>query len=329
LWDLDARTAYRTAVPRVAFMGSKASGLAALRVLARFVPRHDLVGIVAASDANDDRSVQKEMGAAAAELGVPFVVAATGSDDAALAGWRPDIIVVVGWYRLVALDRHPKTTFYGIHYSRLPAYRGSAPVVWQIIRGEPRIGVTLFRFESGVDNGGIVDQGSVDVATDDTIGDVLPRLDQEAVAILTRRLPDLLAGRVSLRTQNEAEATYCAPRRPSDGEIDWTAPAPRLHDFIRAQSHPYPGAFSWLKGKKVSIWRSQVGSRTWIGVPGTIVAHEDGAALVACGEGAVRVISAQVEDGPEAGGPDVLDRVGSRLGPKTSTLERAGDGPRR
>jgi methionyl-tRNA formyltransferase len=168
----------------------------------------------------------------------------------------PDLIVVAGWYYMVSrgLRESARWGAVGLHGSLLPKYRGGAPLVWTIIHGETRGGVTLFYLDDGVDSGDIIGQKPFPIEANETIADALVKLEEAGVALLEEYLPLLSEGRAPRIPQNHAEATYCAQRSPADGEIDWTKSAKQIKDFIRAQTRPYPGAFTRIAGKKVILW---------------------------------------------------------------------------
>lgn len=177
-----------------------------------------------------------------------------------LADLRPDFICVIGWYYMIptALRNLAPKGCAGIHASLLPKYRGGAPLVWAIINGEKTTGVTFFHFADGVDNGDIIAQKAFEFDDDATIADLVIKAEQASLAILRECLPRIAAGTAPRLQQNEADATYFPQRSPEDGLIDWTWDAKRIKDFIRAQTKPYPGAFTFIGGKKVTIWDADI-----------------------------------------------------------------------
>lgn len=218
-----------------AFLVSKPLGLKLLRLV-------DLDGalILHPDDRGDSRSVMPEF----EKLGAR-VVSNRAEAAEALAGYRPDIAVVCGWYWLIPDDIRalaPKG-FFGIHNSLLPKYRGGAPLVWALMNGEPEVGSSLFRLDSGVDDGPLAHQVRVDVSRKQGIADVAEAIEAEWERVFPGIWRGLCDGSHPLREQ-QGEPTRFPNRKPTDGEIDWTQPAAKIHDFIRAQSSPYPGAFS-------------------------------------------------------------------------------------
>jgi methionyl-tRNA formyltransferase len=173
---------------------------------------------------------------------------------------RPDLFLVIGWYHLI-----PKTLrsiaplgCVGIHASLLPKYRGGAPLVWAMIHGETRTGVTLFHFEDGIDAGDIIAQETFEIEPEDTIAEVLKKCDRACGSVLRANLQLLADGSAARLQQDHAAATRFPPRSPEDGSIDWSWSAERIRNFIRAQTKPYPGAFTTIAGKKVTIWSADI-----------------------------------------------------------------------
>jgi methionyl-tRNA formyltransferase len=188
-------------------------------------------------------------------------------------------------------------------------------VVWQILQGEREIGLTLFRFSEGMDEGDIVAQDGVALDEDQGIGDALRLLDARAIGLLERHLPALLDGSATLTPQDHSRATYVGARVPDDGLIDWTLPARRIHDFVRAQTRPYPGAFTTLPdGRTLRIWRTQVDPRSYFGLPGGVAERHDGAVVVTCGEGAIRILDAEIDGEPPTSPDAILKSIRIRLG---------------
>ncbi|MCD7908879.1 MAG: hypothetical protein LUH04_14595 [Clostridium sp.] len=193
--------------------------------------------------------------------------------------------------------------FFGLHASLLPAYRGNAPLVWQIINGESRAGLTLFKFDGGLDTGLIAAQRKVPVGPNRSISEVLTEIHRAALDIIDSHYPALLDGRLRTTPQNEQNVSYCSVRRPEDGCIAWTQPAGYIHNFIRAQSAPYPGAFCFRSGgEKITVWKARLFPHPYFGVPGRVDMVFNGGVAVGCGRGALIMdeIRPAGADGPAA-----------------------------
>lgn len=280
------------------FVGSKAFGLAALKRL-RDVDREGLTAAITLDDSHDLRSVFPAIRDYARESGLPLHIARSRAHTSEiLAAARPTRVFVCGWYWLFderALALAPKG-FVGVHNSLLPHYRGGAPLVWALINGETRVGSSIFEFGKGMDEGDIFHQVALDVGPDDAIGDVMPRLESSILEALPSVWRAIAAGDASRRAQDHSQATYCGQRRPEDGRIEWRMPARRVHDFIRAQSSPYPGAFAMLSGQKVICLRARTLDRPHIGTPGQVLVVRPSGVVVACGDNrAVEILECECE----------------------------------
>lgn len=177
-----------------------------------------------------------------------------------ILAFNGDLFVVVGWYYLIKgkLLQAPAKGVVGIHGSLLPKYRGNAPLVWAVINGERETGMSLFYFTEGVDEGDIIDQIAFEILPDDYISDVLKKAEKASLELIRKNIPLIAAGKSSRIPQKHEDATYFPARSPKDGEINWDWDTPTIKNFIRAQSKPYPGAFTHFNGKKVIIWDAEI-----------------------------------------------------------------------
>ena len=271
---------------RVLFLGSKPVGLRCLRAL-HASDDVSLVGAVTIDDRADVRSAHQDIVAFCREANVRLHEPATRADlPGIIRELAPDLCIVVGWYWLLPrelLESVPRG-FVGLHFSALPKYRGSSPLVWALINGEREIGISLFALADDMDAGDIWGQALLPVGEGEYVGTVLARLEDAAVTLLQATLPTLDAASARPTPQVHADATFCALRRPEDGLISWDWPATRVFDFIRAQSRPYPGAFSYLGTERVTIWRVSRFAHDYHGAPGQVVRNPDGGQMVVCGD---------------------------------------------
>lgn len=298
---------------KIAFLGSKTLGLHLLQAL--HTPK-DQWRIIHPNDTQDGRSELSRFQAFAREQHLDLLIASgPAAADEMLLDFSPDIAFVCGWYWLLkpkVLERVP-LGFWGAHNSLLPKYRGGSPLVWAIIRGERTVGSTVFRFTPGMDDGPILHQVQTDLAKHDHIADALDRIEEALVTELPAKWRALLSGEAALTEQNHVEATYCGQRIPEDGRIRWNDSATRICDFVRAQSRPYPGAFTTVGDLKVIVWKADEDPREWCGVPGQVLARENSHVVVACG-GYTAVQLSQVEIEGESVHPfKAFPSIGLRL----------------
>lgn len=174
--------------------------------------------------------------------------------------WCPDLILVLGWYYMLPRKVREKAALgcMGVHASLLPMYRGWAPISWAIINGETETGVTLFHLEDEVDSGDVVAQESFAIDREDTCATVYEKAVEASIRILRELLPQIAVDKAPRIVQNAGDASYFPRRRPEDGLIDWSKTPEQIRNFIRAQTKPYPGAFSHIGGKKVTIWDADI-----------------------------------------------------------------------
>lgn len=297
----------------VVFMGSKDAGLQLCEKLCQLLPSGTLRAILCPNDADDPRSTLPAFRRLAERSGIPLQVTGTRAEILHwIAHYGAKIAFVHGWYQIIPIDG--PCAFYGFHYSPLPKYRGNAPLVWQIINGEPQIGVSFFRFTEGMDEGGLVGQAEAPLTADETIADALDKANALMMDLADRYIPTLVAGEIALSPQPKEEPSYCGLRRQEDGRIDWWQSAKRVHDFIRAQSHPYPGAFTVTEsGNQLKVWRSSVDPRRFYGVPGSVVEVTKEWVVVACAEGAVRLYTLELDGSGDVRAAEILRSLKTRL----------------
>jgi methionyl-tRNA formyltransferase len=208
----------------------------------------------------------------------------------AVAALRPELVFVVGWSQLV---RDPFITtaargVYGMHPTLLPRHRGRAPIPWAIILGLASTGVTLFQItDPTADSGPIVGQVEVPIAPDETATTLYERVNDAHLELVRRFVPALLDGTAPHVPQDARRASAWPRRTPADGIVDWTTRAPFLDAWVRAQTRPYPGAFTWLGDERVVLWRGRALAEPGREPVGTVVGHAPGGVVVRCGDGAL------------------------------------------
>jgi methionyl-tRNA formyltransferase len=171
----------------------------------------------------------------------------------------PDVILVMGWYYMVPkkIRDLAKLGTWGIHASLLPDYAGGAPLVWAIIEGQKKTGVTLFKLDDGVDDGDIIEQAEIEIKQDDTIKEVYEEATRVSKVILLHALKNI--DKIKFIPQDKSKIKVYPQRKPDDGQIDLNMPGQKMYDFIRAQTPPYPGAFiKTIDGKKIVVEKARL-----------------------------------------------------------------------
>ena len=220
----------------------------------------------------------------------------------------PDVIFVFGWSQLLPpeLLALPPLGCIGTHPALLPHGRGRHPIVWTLVEGLERSGLTFFYLDEGADSGDILWQGEFTVELEDDAGTLYAKIEDLAAEAIHAFLPQLEAGTAPRIAQDETQATYWRKRTDDDRRIDWTASSRTIYDLVRALTHPYVGATTTARGDEVVVWRARLlhGSAP-AARPGTIVARRDDGIEVRTGDSSL--LLAEVEAGAGALRPgDVL-----------------------
>jgi len=208
------------------------------------------------------------------------------------------------------------------HNSLLPAYRGFAPNTWPIINGETYTGTTMLRIVPGtVDSGPILAQKRIAIREGDTGWSLEKCLAELNVRLMEEHLPALLSGRIRTRKQDEKKATYACKRIPDDGLIDWAWPVERIFNLVRALTRPYPGAFTFLCGRRLFIWEAKIDKKApvYVGrIPGAVTGIGQSRVAVLTGDGVCRIGLVQLEGEEARPAAEVLDSLNIRLGEKNA-----------
>jgi len=199
----------------------------------------------------------------------------------------PDMIVIIAYgqiipARLLGIPRHG---WINLHASPLPKYRGAAPINWAIVNGETRTGLTTMRIDAGMDTGEMLLQEELAIGADETAAELAIRLAQAGAPLMVKTLRGLVAGTLTGRAQNHAEATLAPSLKREDGRIEWTRPAQEIYNRMRGFA-PWPGAYTEFRGQTCHLWGKPVSNEKVEATPGTIVAGR-GTVRAVCGAGSV------------------------------------------
>lgn len=209
----------------------------------------------------------------------------------------PDLLLSFYYRNMIRAEvlEIPRLGALNLHGSYLPKYRGRVPVNWAVINGESETGATLHYMVAKPDAGDIVDQEKVAIEFTDTAFDVFNKVTEAAVKVLSRSYQPLIEGRARRIPMDLAAGSYFGGRKPADGRIDWQKSAVEIYNLIRGVTHPYPGAFTCLNGKKILIWSARPTEGQ--GEPGRIVSSTP--LLVGTGSGLLEIERLQEEESSE------------------------------
>lgn len=216
---------------------------------------------------------------------------------------QPDICAVVAYGRILpqkVLDV-PKRGCINIHASILPKYRGSAPYQWAVLDGLEETGVTAMYLTREMDAGDIIDVSRTPIGENETAGELLDRLAVLGADLLSKTLSRFAQGEVEGTAQDASQVSYAPMLDKSMSPIDWTKTAWQVHNHVRGL-HPWPVATTEIQGKLFKVHATRVAEGS--GEPGQILGLTKTGLLVACGEGAVEILSLQAEGGKRMSAPD-------------------------
>jgi methionyl-tRNA formyltransferase len=282
---------------RVVFMGTPDF---AVPTLAEIVGQgHEVVAVYTRAPAAAGRGMALRLSpvhSLAERFGIPvFTPRTLRSEEAAetFQGLEAEVAVVVAYGMILpkAILDAPELGCLNLHASLLPRWRGAAPIQRAIMAGDTETGVAVMKMEEGLDTGPVAMAERVAIAPDMTAGELHDRLMGLGADLMVRALAALSRGALNFTPQPDAGVTYAHKLTNEDGRIDWFAPASAVHDRVRGLS-PFPGAFfsaDFGKGaERVKVLRSTRAQGS--GAPGTLL---DPSGVIACGDGALRLIQVQ------------------------------------
>lgn len=179
------------------------------------------------------------------------------------------------------------------HLGNLPDYKGNATINWTLINGLHYINGNVHKMDPKLDAGDIIARKSISISSDDYVADILKRAEQDTPGLYEMALDRVWTNPEFYEVKGSEKGSRCYPRLPEDSQIVWTSTARDIARLIRASSRPYKGAYSFLNGERVTIWRAKpyYPDEDFYAIPGHVVgvARDTGHILVACGEGMLEI----------------------------------------
>jgi len=198
--------------------------------------------------------------------------------EQAVKKYQPQAIVIASYDKIIPAKTLNLTKFINIHHGDLPRWRGRANINWAIILGKKYIGLTIHQAIPDLDAGAIYAQYRIPITDSDTVATIYAKINVTVKAKISTIVKKVLLG-FQGRPQR-GQPTYCVTRLPQDGLIDWHQKTIQIDRLIRALTKPYPGAFTYVNGKKLIIWIAETPQRPrrYVGrIPGRIaLLHPDG-----------------------------------------------------
>lgn len=294
---------------KIIFFGTPDFAAGALQAL--LDSGHTVTAVVTQPDKAKGRSktpVYSPVKECAVKTGIPVLQPArVKSPDSVemLRAYEADVFIVAAFGQILSkeiLDM-PRFGCLNIHASLLPAYRGASPIQWAVINGEEKTGVTIMQMDEGVDTGDILYQKEIKLDEKETGESLFEKLAVLGAEAIIEALALLSAGKLVRAAQCEEKATHTGMIHKDMGEIDWSMSAEKLERLVRGLNS-WPSAFTFWEGKQLKIWESDVCKDDGLSeeaeyekraAAGTVIKVEKNRFAVKCGEGALWILSLQLE----------------------------------
>jgi methionyl-tRNA formyltransferase len=289
---------------RLAFLGTPPFAATVLAAIAE--AGHEIAAVYSQPPAPRGRgqALQPSAVQALAErLGIPVRTPVSMRDPDEIAAFRAlnlDAALVVAFGQILVREvlEAPRLGAFNLHGSILPRWRGAAPIQRAVMAGDRITGVQVMRMTEGLDEGPVLATATTRIDALDTAGTLHDRLAAAAAELVVQTLPAIEAGTAVETPQAEEGVTYAKKIKPKEARLDWAKPAAEVDRKIRGLS-PFPGAWFTAPSEKGPVRVKALLSRVEdeAGPAGELL---DDRLLVACGEGAVRLLRVQREGkGPQ------------------------------
>jgi len=319
----------RLALPRmrVVFAGTPEFAVAALESL--LATGHGLAAVLTRPDRPAGRGLAatpSPVRQAAARLGLPVLQPTSLRDPAVQARLRelaPEVLVVAAYGLILpqAVLDLPRYGALNIHASLLPRWRGAAPIQRALLAGDAVTGACIMQMDAGLDTGPVLLREELPILPQDTAGILHDKLAALGARLVVTALDGLARGTLRPTPQPRDGATYAPKLENHEALIDWQRSAAEIDRQVRA-FNPSPGATTGFRGAGLKVWRARpVPGR---GLPGTVLAVEPGAVVVACGDGALALEELQRAGSKRLPAAEFLRGFPLAPGERFKALERGG-----
>ena len=283
---------------KLVFMGTPDFAVPALVALA--ATGHDIVAVYSQPPRPAGRGmatrpspVHAKADALGIEVRTPRSLRADG-EQAAFAALAADAAIVIAYGLILPAPvlAAPRHGCFNVHASALPRWRGAAPIHRAIMAGDSDTAVMVMRMDEGLDTGPVCMTDPVAIGPDITTGELHDTLAERGGSLIVKAMERLEAGNLHCTPQAETGVTYAAKIDKSESRIDFARPAAEVHNHVRGLS-PFPGA--WFEAtppggasERIKVLRTEMAEGH--GTPGEAL---DDRLTIACGRGAVRLVTVQ------------------------------------
>ncbi|MBQ9211795.1 MAG: methionyl-tRNA formyltransferase [Clostridia bacterium] len=294
---------------RIVFMGTPEFAVASLEAL--ISGEDEVVGVFTQPDrpkGRGNKMTPSPVKACAVAHGIPIFqperIRRDGVED--LKALAPDLCVTAAFGQILSQEvlDIPAYGNINVHASLLPRHRGSAPIAYAILQGDEKAGVTTMMMDKGIDTGDMLLKAETEIGETETCGELTERLGRLGAELLQETIRQLKAGTLQRIPQNEAEMTYDPMMNKEMGQVDFDRPARLVKGQINGLN-PWPCASVMVGGERIKLMRAALAEGA--GRPGEVlVSDPKGGLVIACGEGAVKVLELQAPGGKKMRAEDYL-----------------------
>ncbi len=287
--------------PRIIFMGTPEFAVPSLEKI--YTAGYEIAAVITAPDKPSGRGMQiKESAVKKFALSKNLKILQPERLKAPefieeLKGLNADLQIVVAFRMLpeVVWNMPAKGTI-NLHASLLPQYRGAAPINWAIINGEKETGVTTFKLRQEIDTGNILLQKKIPIRLDETAGELHDEMMEAGADLLLQTIAELIKGSLKeIPQSHQKDILHQAPKIFTETcQINWEKSIDDTYNLIRGLS-PYPAAFTFLKEKKLKIFKSEKEMGNPHEKPGEFITDNKTFLKFACTNGYVYTKELQLE----------------------------------
>lgn len=268
-------------------------------ILDALVSKYDLVAVITQPDKEVGRKkeiVYSPIKRKALEYGLKVLQPVKIKEEyQEIIDLNPDIIVTCAYGQIVPeiILNNPKYGCINVHASLLPKLRGGAPIHKAIINGYDKTGITIMYMDKGMDTGDMISKVEVKIENTDTAESLHDKLQEAAVPLLLKTLPDIINGTNKREKQNEEDATYAYNVSREEEHVDFNKTSKDIYNQIRGLNS-WPGAYAILNDKNIKLWLSKMGNNRYDKKPGTIVNIDKNGMEVVTQDGSILITELQI-----------------------------------
>ena len=294
----------------------------------KLAKKNKICGIITSKAAPEYNKNQSDFKRLAQKLKSPYLYTWKLSSNAIdmIKSSGAEIAISINWVsiinkKIINLFKHG---ILNAHFADLPKYKGNAVVNWAILNGESSIPLTIHYMTEELDSGDILMQKFINITDTTTVKDVYDYAYYEIPSMFSEVIDFIINKGSEPISQNlkNKESFRCYPRIPQDSKIDWNDSAEYIDRLVRASTHPYSGAYTFIKHdgilKKMYVWKTRVVKKETndMGVNGHIIrnATKTGESWVFCGRGIIALQLVQFNDGTEFEPGKIFKSIRIRFG---------------